>query len=128
MTFNLISTAVVLGVIYGILVRRDVKRHVLVMKICLIADILLLVAVEIFRGAVEVALGIQAPPEGLNQTMLWLHIPMATLSGIYWFVQLYYGSQILKGRRELLKKHGRNGLIFLVLRIGSLVTAFLLYT
>lgn len=127
MAFNIANLLVLLGIIYGVSIRRDLARHVRVMKFCFFLDVSLLIAVELGRGAVEKALGIEPKPDEINLTMLWIHIPFAILSLVFWIVQLVVGRRIIRGQRHLLSAHFRNAVIFLAMRIGNFATALLLY-
>jgi len=125
LAFNISSLLIFVAILVGVALHHRVRTHVRIMKVCFTLDVLLLILVEVFRGAIEKLLGLE--PSTVDGTMLAVHVPLAVGSLVWWILQLRSGSRILAGRRELLPRHALHARIFLLLRLGNLVTAFLLY-
>jgi len=122
---DIASTLIFATILVGVVLHGNVELHVRIMKLCFALDICLLLVVEFAQGAVEKALDLE-PRGDVNMTIFWTHIPLAVASLVWWFVQIVTGSKVLRGRRDLLPRHLKNGLLFLAFRLGNLVTAWML--
>ncbi len=123
---NIANTLIFAAILVGTVLHGRRELHVKIMKTCFVLDICLLLVVEFGQEAVEKALGLVSRGD-LNLTVLKIHVPLAVAGLVWWFVQLATGSKILRGRQDLLRRHLRHGLIFLVFRLGNMVTAWMLH-
>ena len=127
MIFNALNASILALIFFGVWKRGEVRLHVRIMKASFALDVLLLIAVELGRSAIEKTIGIETVDEDVNVTMLWIHIFFALSSPILWIIQLRVGSRVLRGDRSALPRHRRNATAFLVARTLNLVTAVLLH-
>ena len=125
LVLNLCNLAIFIGIIWGTIVHHRVVLHVKIMKICFALDLALLVVVEVLRDAIQKAIGITESGD-IDKTLLYIHIAFAVLTLVFWIMQVITGSKVLKGDRSRLPSHARNAKIFLLLRLATLVTAFML--
>lgn len=127
MVYDLINAAIFLLILVAAALHHQRLRHVKLMKLCFVLDLALLVAVEFFRekpSAVVKALDTMAHVER-NNAVLAVHIAFSVLVLVLWVVQLVRGSQVLRGRAEKLPAHARWAKIFLLVRCGNVITAFM---
>ena len=86
----------------------------------IIWDVLLILQIEITRGAIAKASKAMSNPMLLN-----IHVAMAVVTVVLYGFLFYWGRQILQGRRDLLPKHKIAGGTALFLRTATYVTSYM---
>lgn len=104
---------------YIILTKRNIKLHAKLMGTAIVWDILLILQIEIGRGAVAKAIKVPTNPLILN-----IHVAMALSCVLLYIIMIYSGRKILKGDRSLLKWHRIFGPLTLLLRTLVFATSF----
>ena len=113
---RILSTIIFAFIIFGVTQRRNRKVHIPTMVSCFVADITLLLFVELSRGAIE---RVQA---GELPLILRIHLLFSVPMVGSWLLALFAGYHRRKGR--LVKLHFINACLFLTLRTGNWITAF----
>lgn len=119
--FNCCNLAIFLAIVVGTFMHHRRTFHVRMMVGCFVADVALLLAVELTRDAVAQA------AEGVSTAdwLLIVHISFSVAMLVLWGLQIVLGRRVLKGRMEVLPAHKRCARFFLFCRLGNLVTAFM---
>ena len=120
--FSIVSTLILVALGYGIVQYRNRKIHVPVMLGCFVADVVLVLAIELNRMAVETAINQAAHP---TNPLLIFHIAVSLLVIVLYGVLTYLGFGILKGNTQYLKAHKHLAHLFIVLRLTNYVTSFM---
>jgi hypothetical protein len=60
-----------------------------------------------------------------NNTVLVIHIVFSVAVLALWIVQLVLGTKVLRGDRACLPAHAKMAKLFLLVRVGNVVTAFM---
>lgn len=105
--------------IYGITKRKNRKIHVPVMSTVLLWDVLLILQIELGRGAVE-----KASKAVVNPMILNIHVTFAVLSVIFYVLLLLTGRKLLKGDEVIRPRHRLFGWTAFALRTLTLLTSF----
>lgn len=105
--------------VYIILNKRNISLHTKLMGTAIAWDILLVLQIELTRGAVAKAMKAPANPLILN-----IHVAMAITCVLLYFVMIYSGRKIMSGDRSLLKLHRLSGALTLTLRTLVFATSF----
>jgi uncharacterized membrane protein YozB (DUF420 family) len=82
-------------------------------------DIILILQIELSRGAINKASKALANPVLLN-----IHVALAVSSVLFYFLLIYTGRKLLKGDNQIRLKHRLFGRIAYVLRTLTLITSF----
>ena len=106
--------------VYIILKKRNRTLHAKIMGVVIAWDLLLVLQIELTRGAVAKAM--QAP---VNPMILNIHVSMAITCVLLYFVMIYSGRKLLKGDKSSLKLHKFSGVVALTLRSLVFFTSFL---
>lgn len=122
---NLLNVAIFVAIVVGVVLHHRRRLHVQIMLIALVADVGLLLWVELANAAIAQAAKGGPGRTGLGATILWIHIAFSVATLLYWALQVRSGFLVLKGRYDVLPTHARNAKVFLAVRLGNLVTAFL---
>jgi hypothetical protein len=120
--FSIVSTLIVLALAYGIVNFRNRKIHVPVMLGCFVADVVLVLAIELNRAAVETAVDQAVHP---TNPLLVFHIVVSLMTVVLYGVLTYLGFGLLKGQTQYLKWHKHLAHLFIVLRLTNYVTSFM---
>ncbi|MCT4641675.1 MAG: hypothetical protein N4A33_05205 [Bacteriovoracaceae bacterium] len=118
--FQIQSTLIVLLMFYGVYHRTNRYKHVKTMKTCIIWDLILIVQIELTRGAIA-----QASNPIENNTILNIHIALALSTVLLYFMMFYTGKKVIAGHAKYRKKHKVLGLTTLTLRLSTFITSFL---
>ena len=108
--------------VVGAALHHNRRLHVRLMLLAFVLDIGLLLAVELTDSAVGQAM--QGMSDGAPMIM-WIHIAFALGGLIMWGVQIWNGRKVLKGDYSVLKRHALGAKIFMVMRLGNVITAFM---
>lgn len=109
--------------VFGIYKRKNRKIHVPVMGAVIIWDILLILQIELTRGAVE-----KASKAFINPMILNIHVTFAILSVVFYILLVWTGRKLLQGQYTLRPRHRLFGWTAFVLRTLTLITSFFTVT
>jgi uncharacterized membrane protein YozB (DUF420 family) len=121
--FQLQSFAIICLLVFGISQHRNRLKHKQIMWSAVIWDLILIVQIELNREAVEKALTTQD-----NTPILNIHVCLALITVVLYFVAIYLGQSVLKGKNHLLKFHKNLGKLVLLLRVMTFITSFFVKT
>lgn len=119
--FHYSSMAILVLIFVGWIYRRKRNLHIGLMVTALVADLGLVLWIELSRHAVEQALGVGEFE--LPGAFLAFHIILSVISLVLWFVQLVLGIKIARGGRHLLPRHKLCALVFILFRLSNFVTS-----
>ena len=85
----------------------------------IIWDILLVLQIELNRGAVAKAVKVVS-----NRMILNIHVGLALSTVLIYFAMLYTGGKVLKNNLSYRKKHKWLGLLTVTLRLLTYMTSF----
>ena len=128
------NTLVTLLIFYGLAKRREAEKHMKIMVTCFVLDVINVVVVELgarlrdkedgeYQGAGAVEEGLSSLLESSNW-MLNFHVLVSTLAIVGYVVAVITGRKLFK-QGTCRKAHKINAGIFLVTRMSSFVTSFL---
>lgn len=115
------SIAIVLLMLLGVYFRHQRYIHVKFMSVVIIWDFLLILQIELARGAIE-----KAGQMMKNAIILNIHVTLACTTVVFYGLMIYTGRKILKGPVSVVLKryHGILGRMTLVLRMLTFFTSF----
>jgi hypothetical protein len=119
--FDVTNVAIFAVILLGVAWRRRRARHVAIMRSCFVADLLMVLVIELQRGAVQQTI---EQAQTLSKGLLSFHIAVSVAALVMWIVQLKSGSRILHGG-PLGPGHRRGAALFLFFRFTNVVTAFM---
>ncbi len=105
--------------ILGITKRKNRKQHVPIMKTVLIWDVLLILQIELSRGAID-----KASEAVINPMILNIHVTFAVLSVVFYGLLVWTGRKLLKGNELFRTRHRLFGWTAVTLRTLTLITSF----
>ena len=121
--FQIQSALIVALMTWGILKRKKKSLHVKIMSSAMIWDILLILQIELTRGAVMKASNAMIN-ETANKILLNIHVSFAISSVVFYGLMVYTGKKLLSGDNSVKSKHRVLGIITYLLRVLTLVTSF----
>jgi len=121
--FQIQSFLIVLLMTWGISQRKKRKLHVKIMSASMLWDILLILQIELTRGAVIKA-GDAMINEMTSKVLLNIHVSFAISSVVFYALMIHSGRKLLKGHNEIRKRHRLLGITTYTLRVLTLVTSF----
>ena len=117
--FQIQSFLVYATMVFGITQRKNRKIHVPTMITVLTWDILLILQIELTRGAVE-----KASKALVNPMLLNIHVSFAVSSVVFYILLIYTGRKLLAGDNSIRPRHRFFGWTAFALRTLTLVTSF----
>jgi hypothetical protein len=105
--------------VFGISKRKQRKVHVPTMISVLTWDILLILQIELNRGAVE-----KAAKALVNPVILNIHVSLAVSCVIFYFLLIFSGRKLLKGDQTYRLRHRIFGWTAFILRTLTLITSY----
>lgn len=125
MVYDLLNAAILVLILVGVALHHRRLLHAQLMKLCFALDMLLLIAVEFLRSKPSaVGKAVETVSSGDN-TVLFIHILFSVGVLALWVVQLVLGAKVLRGDRSRLPLHAKMAKLFLLVRVGNVVTAFM---
>jgi cytochrome b561 len=118
--FQTQSALILLMLFVGVYFRRQTKRHVKIMTSAIVWDILLVLQIELNRGAIAKAVEVTQ-----NKWLLNFHVSLAVTCVLCYGVMFFTGRQMLKQNFSWRSWHKNFGLLTLFLRVATFVTSFL---
>jgi hypothetical protein len=117
--FPLQGLLILLLMYVGVYFRRNRSIHIKLMGTTIIWDLLLIVQIELTRGAVAKAAKAITDPLILN-----IHVALAVSCVLAYCFMFYSGRKVLKGERDILPKHKFMGITTVILRTAVFITSF----
>lgn len=112
------STLVVLALAWGLACRRQTRKHMKIMIGCLIADVIIVLAIEIQRNAIAQTQE-EMPP------LLAFHVWVSLIFVLNYIFALFSGIRLFKTGKGR-KAHKINAGIFIVCRLLNYITSFMI--
>lgn len=111
-------------IIYGLMIlgiskRKNRRHHVPLMAAVIIWDVILIIQIELTRGAIEKASKIPVNPFLLN-----IHVTFAVLSVVFYGLLVWTGKKLLNADNSVRKRHRVFGWSAFTLRTLTLLTSF----
>jgi hypothetical protein len=103
----------------GIALRKQRTKHVPVMATVMLWDIILILQIELNRGAVEKAVKAISNPMMLN-----IHVAIAISCVVLYGILLFTGRKLLQNDFKVKKLHRTIGWTTFVMRLLTLITSF----
>ena len=113
------SVCIVLLMTAGIAYRRNRAKHVRIMSIAMIWDVLLILQIELSRSAI-----LKASKAIENAMALNIHVSIAVSTVILYAFMVYTGRALLSGNKQIRKKHKLLGWVTFSMRILTLITSY----
>lgn len=117
--FQIQSFLIYSMMVFGIFNRKNRKIHVPTMTAVLIWDVILILQIELTRGAVE-----KASKAVINPMILNIHVSFAVLSVVFYILLVITGRKLLAGDNQIRAKHRLFGWTAFTLRTLTLITSF----
>ncbi|AUN98842.1 hypothetical protein DOM21_06780 [Bacteriovorax stolpii] len=117
--FQIQSILIYSMMVFGILKRKNRKIHVPTMTAVLIWDVILILQIELSRGAVE-----KASKAIVNPMLLNIHVSFAVLSVVFYILLVITGRKLLAGENQIRGRHRLFGWTAFALRTLTLITSF----
>lgn len=113
------SAIIVIIMLVGITQHRKRLLHKKIMLTAIIWDIILILQVELSRGAI-----LKASKAMTNPMLLNIHVSIAVSTVVFYVFMLITGQKLIKGQQALLPKHRWLGRITFLMRVLTLITSF----
>ena len=117
--FQLQSVCILALMFTGVALRRQRSKHVKLMSVAIAWDVLLILQIELSRGAI-----VKASKVVTNTTILNIHVTFAVLCVILYGLMIYTGRKLLKNQNHLRSRHRMLGILTLSLRLLTFITSF----
>jgi len=121
MVLKIISIGIVILLFYGLTQRFRPRIHIPVMLSAFVLDVGLVLYIELSRDATGTAMGWDDLP-GIMQ----IHIFLSTMTVVMYLVQIVSG--FIRYRKGGMPYHKHTGILFMVFRLGNLLTSFMIDT
>jgi uncharacterized membrane protein YozB (DUF420 family) len=105
--------------VIGIALHKQRSRHLKILSFAMLWDLILILQIELSRGAVGTAVQVKK-----NPLILSIHVSLAVSTVILYGIMIYLGVQALNGKHQELKWHRRLGKITFLMRFLTLLTSF----
>ena len=105
---------------YGISQRRNRDKHVKIMSSAIAWDLILILQIELNRGAIAKASQMDTNPFILN-----FHVLIAVSTVILYFINIYLGRKILQGDNSKRKLHKLCAIMTMTFRTSTFITSYL---
>ncbi|MEC8624269.1 MAG: DUF420 domain-containing protein [Bdellovibrionota bacterium] len=102
-----------------ILKKKNRDLHVKTMLLAIVWDIILVLQIELSRGAIEKASKVTS-----NTNILNIHVSLAVSAVVLYVLMILTGKKVLKGNRDILGLHKKLGLLTLLMRTLTFITSF----
>ena len=113
------SFCILLIMIAGIFWRRNRSRHIKIMSVAMIWDVILILQIELSRSAI-----LKASKEINNHMALNIHVSIAVTTVILYGIMIYTGRKLLRGE-PVRKQHRFLGYTTFFMRVLTFATSFL---
>lgn len=113
------SVLIVALMIVGVSLHRRRTLHSKLMYTAMIWDVLLILQIELSRGAI-----MKASKAVTNPMLLNIHVSIAVSTVVLYGFMIATGSKVMAGENKLLNRHRKLGWATLSMRILTLITSF----
>ena len=117
--FQIQSAGILLLMMVGVALRRTPSKHVRIMATAIAWDILLILQIELSRGAIA-----KASKVVTNTTILNVHVTIAVLCVVLYAIMVFTGRKMLMGETAWRGKHRFFGMLTLFMRLLTFATSF----
>ncbi len=118
-----IQSACILFLLYiGLTQRKNRKRHVPIMASVIAWDLILILQIELSRGAIA-----KASKALTNPMILNIHVSLAVTTTLLYIVIIYTGRKLLKGDYAIRPKHKLIGMSVTFFRTATFITSFFVH-
>lgn len=121
--FQTQSILIVALLLFGVFqVKRAVKNitlHKKIMKAAMLWDVILILQIELTRGAIAKASKVMD-----NSSLLNIHVSLAISTVLLYIFVYMTGQKVASGQKKYFKRHKLLGAITLTTRIATLITSF----
>lgn len=107
--------------LFGVYKRKERFRHVKIMKLAIVWDLLLVAQIELTRNAIATASKVTTNPMLLN-----IHVSLAVSTVLLYGMVFYTGNKLNKNDESVRKYHRPIGVLTLTCRIATLITSNLI--
>ena len=107
--------------LYGYFARDNRSQHMKIMKTVIVWDLLLVLQIELSRGAI-----IKASKAMTNTLILNVHVSLAVSTVLLYGLIFYTGRRLSKGDESIRKFHKPIGYLTLTTRLATFITSFLI--
>lgn len=114
------SFLIVALMIYGITQHKTRLKHVKIMSSAMIWDVILILQIELSRGAI-----LKASKAMGNPLLLNIHVSLAVSTVVFYGLMVWSGRKLLAGDQKVYNRHKLLGRTTMILRILTLATSFL---
>jgi uncharacterized membrane protein YozB (DUF420 family) len=105
--------------IFGLIKRKNRKLHIRTMLTAIVWDILLVLQIELTRGAIN-----KASQAIENPLLLNIHVSLALTTVLLYFAMLFTGHKLKNGFESVRTQHMILGYTTFTLRILTYITSF----
>lgn len=119
LVFQTQSIIIYVMMLVGLAKRKNRLQHVPIMKAVLIWDVLLILQIELTRGAID-----KASEAVINPMLLNIHVTFAVLSVVFYGLLVWTGRKLLAGDETVRPRHRLFGWSAVTLRTLTLITSF----
>ena len=106
---------------YGVYQRKNRDLHVKIMSSAIVWDLILILQIELNRGAIA-----KASEMAKNPFILNFHVFIAVSTVVFYFINVFLGRKILNGDNSKRKLHKIFAVVTLVLRTSTLITSYII--
>ncbi len=117
------SILIVLLMAYGITQHSKRVKHKKIMLTAMAWDVILILQIELSRGAI-----LKASKAVSNPLLLNIHVSIAVATVLLYGFMLSTGNKVMKGNEKILKRHKTLGWTTMAMRVLTLATSFLAVT
>ena len=121
MILKIISIGIFALLVYGIFQRKNTRIHIPVMLTAFVLDVSLVLYIELTRDATGQALAWGDLPR-----IMHIHIFLSVMTVVLYLVQIVSGW--IRFKKGGMPYHLYTGILFMMFRLGNLITSFLIET
>jgi fumarate reductase subunit D len=121
--FQIQSALILLLIYFGVWKRRNRTLHVRTMITAIIWDVVLILQIELTRGAINTATKAMTNPALMN-----FHIAIAVTTVVLYGLLFFWGRKLLNGDQSVRKFHRIAGYTAVLLRTTTLITSYIIET
>ncbi len=118
--FQIQSTLILILLYIGLYFRKTKEKHIKIMITSIVWDILLVLQIELTRGAIN-----KASKAVTNPALLNFHVLIAVTTVLLYFYLLYSGNKLKKGDLKNKALHKNLGFTAITLRTMVYITSYL---
>ena len=114
------SFCILIIIMVGIYWRKIRSRHIKIMSVAMIWDVILILQIELSRSAI-----LKASKALDNHMALNIHVSIAVTTVLLYGMMIYTGRKLLKGQHDIRRKHRLLGYTTFFMRVLTFATSFL---